>query len=446
MNPWDALLSLDLSRTSRRSWERLGEAAAPFSSFLKPVGAIARHVNCERCGCNHQVVSEIDAAKLVAVCRCDVPTCGDLELSREEAALVGLDLEKLAVKLVEPLPLIPRSERVRDTPAWFLGEGTLSSDREAIALVTCFSGNSGVIRNAALAVSAEKFGRTVFVCKTNKQRETEALLPAGSRVVGFDDIWAVEVDGIFPGRSARRLFAGWDDELPVPAGSTAPEAGYFFERRGQKKTKVGNEPHDLPLWRCSMEGRSFDLPDIVGSELLVRILLRRGDTIYADELMRGLTGESTDVAGNDNLDWIGEDTAQSGSTRFSPDARHEVISTEDILKVQAKIRSLRSEIDECGDDPALAGEKTELADKVSQLIEYLDKNTRPGAKGKRVPKTFDDSLKKAANSVGKHVREILKQLRGIDKELWSHLSNKNILRHGQTCFYDAEAGYKWQKK
>jgi hypothetical protein len=443
---WDALLSLDFYQAPRRSWERLGEAAAPFSLLLKPVGAIARHVNCERCGCNHQVVSESNAEKILAVCRCDEPTCSDMELSREAASLVVLDLKMLAVKLVDPLPLISRAERVRDTAAWHIGEATLRADGESIAVVACFSGNGSAMRNAALGVSREKLGRTVFVCKTGKPREIEALLPADSRAVGFDDMWTVDSDKFSTGKSARRLFAGWDDEPLLPGATAALVMGYIFERRGQKKAKVGNAPYDLPLWRCWMDGRSFDLPDIVGSELLVRILLKRGDTIYADELMRGLAGESVDISAIDDLEWIGKDEVQSGSTRFSPDARQELLGTKDIAKVQTKMRTLKAEIDECGDDQALARERAQLEADLDVLVEYISKNTRPGTNGTLLPKTFDDSLSSAGNLVGKHLRAVLKQLRGIDELLWSHLSNKNILRHGQACSYDAEAGYKWQKK
>lgn len=446
MSPWDTILSLDSGGAPRRSWEVLGPSLAPFTPLLKRTGGVARYINCDRCGCFHERVTEDDSAKIVAVCRCETATCEDMVLDRDSGRLVALDGTKLSSVLCDALPATVRAEQVGVTPAWHVGEATLRADGEAIAVVACFSGNGSAMRNAALAVSTEKLGRTVFVCKSGKPREIEALLPDDSRVVVFDDVWTVNGDGFAPGKSARRLFSGWEDEPLFPTATATPVVGYYFERRGQKKTKVGNEPYDLPLWRCCMDGRSFDLPDIVGSELLVRILLRRGDTIYADALMRGLTGDSVDVAAKNELEWIGDDEQQAGSTRSSLDARQELLDTKDIIQLQSKMRGLKSQIDGCGDDPALAGERAELQERLDEHLEYMSKNTRPGPNGTLLPKCFDDSLSSAGNLVGKHMRAVLKQLRGIDEALWGHLSNKDILRHGQTCVYDAEAGYPWQKK
>ncbi len=64
----------------------------------------------------------------------------------------------------------------------------------------------------------------------------------------------------------------------------------------------------------------------------------------------------------------------------------------------------------------------------------------------RATGSFDDSLKRAGNLVGKHVRKVVGQLKTIDEGLWRHLSNKAVLKSGQTCHYDAEGGHKWQKR
>jgi hypothetical protein len=48
--------------------------------------------------------------------------------------------------------------------------------------------------------------------------------------------------------------------------------------------------------------------------------------------------------------------------------------------------------------------------------------------------------------VGKHIRGVIQQIKDLDEDLWSHLSNKSILKHGNICEYGAEMGYRWQRR
>jgi hypothetical protein len=180
--------------------------------------------------------------------------------------------------------------------------------------------------------------------------------------------------------------------------------------------------------------------------MLVRVLIKRGCPIYADSLVRSFSGEAVDIAEASDLDWLGSDEDKSGSTRFLPDERQEILGTMEISRERDEIRKLQRAITECGDDPGLAREKSKLELELDQRVEYLKKSTRCAPSGALVPKSFDDSLKKAGNLVGKNIGAALKQLKKIDEELWKHLFNKDILKFGQVCLYSSESGYRWQKK
>jgi hypothetical protein len=400
---WDALLSLDFYQAPRRSWERLGEAAAPFSLLLKPVGAIARHVNCERCGCNHQVVSESNAEKILAVCRCDEPTCSDMELSREAASLVVLDLKMLAVKLVDPLPLISRAERVRDTAAWHIGEATLRADGESIAVVACFSGNGSAMRNAALGVSREKLGRTVFVCKTGKPREIEALLPADSRAVGFDDMWTVDGDKFSHGKSARRLFTGWDDEaLQTPSKQTG-NVRFIFKRRGD-------------MWEVIYEGHSpFFIKDTLGARYIEYLLYHPNDPISSFDLEVAVTPEKAEARG--------ETTIQ---TFADPQA------VKSYLKTLTTHRAEREEAAADGDEAAVR----RLDDEIEALETTIKEVEGGGA---------SDRGERARMNVGKAIAAVRRKLASgsaIEKSFSKHL--EDMLSTGYECAYRSAAGRIWQ--
>lgn len=368
-------------------------------------------------------------------------------IDRESASLMTVDFRKLISMLTNDIPVAARAERIQQSPAWHIGQVTLRESGNAAALVVCFTKNGAAIRAAALKVKMHNSVPMVFVCRTGKPREIEALLPPDSRVIAFEDLWGI-VDGeISPGKSARRILAGWDDEPAANlGGGQSAHAGYFFQSRGKKRIKFNSEAFTLTQWRCDIKGRVFDLPDVVGSELLVRILLRRGETTYADGLLRSMSGEAAEIVADEDLDWIGTGQSQAGSSRFSPDTRHEIIDSRSIAKHVAQIKSLQGEIAECGDNPGLAGERAALEQRVEELAQYLKVNTRMGPNGALLPKTFDYSLKRAGNLVGKHIRTVLNQLKAIDEDLWQHLSNKKILKFGQVCQYDAEEGCKWQTR
>ncbi len=61
-----------------------------------------------------------------------------------------------------------------------------------------------------------------------------------------------------------------------------------------------------------------------------------------------------------------------------------------------------------------------------------------------MPKAFEGDRAKAGNLVGKHMNKVIAQLKEIDEGLWEHLSNKAVLKCGQTCQYSKQNGYAWQ--
>jgi hypothetical protein len=369
-------------------------------------------------------------------------------MQKANVEMLAVDLRKLPKLLGGSLPMDPRlfPSNHATFKTWRLGLVSMRPDGHQGSLVACFSKKNLDLNNAALGVSQNDLGPTVFVCRTDQADRIEAMLPPNSRVVDFDEFWSLGNDGFRPGNAAKRILSGWENDTLEVKGGVQSRTGYIFEQRGKKKTRINNESYDLTTWRCWFDGRNFDLPDVVGSELLVRILLQRGEFIYADALLRSLSGEATDVADENDLEWLGTDEFQSGTKRFAPNARDEILTSEEITLWQNRARAIERAIVECGDDPGLVGEKNSLIDTREEVVKYLMAATKPGPDGTLLPKTFDGALEKAGNLVGKHIRGVINRLKDIDEGLWSHLSNKSILKPGQVCQYDAEFGYKWRKK
>jgi hypothetical protein len=412
------------------------------------MGRYAKCVSCPKCGCNHKVFEGDEESQIRAVCQCDDCACGDIQLPKSSVEMLSVDVRKLPGLMGDCLPMTPRlyPSSYSMFKTWRLGLITMRESGQSGSLVVCFSVKDMDLFNATIGVCESDSGPIVFVCRTEKADQLERRLPTGSMVVDFNGVWSLGDDGFKAGKAVRRFLAGWEDDQLMTGSKMKKQKGYLFEARGKKRTKFNNESYNLTTWRCCIDGRNFDLPDVIGSELLVRILRGKGETMYADALLRSLSGEATDVAKEDDLEWIGEEGHEAGSTRYTPDAPDTILTTEEIMMWQKRARHLQKEIDECGDDPGLASEKASLIEKKEALIEYLMGATKPGPDGSLLPKTFDDSLKQAGNLVGKHIRGVIRQIRGLDESLWSHLSNKNVLKHGQVCEYNAELGYRWQRK
>jgi hypothetical protein len=403
VNPWDAILSLDLDRTPRRSWNRLGEAAVPLFPLLKPVGAIARHVNCEQCGCNHQVVSDSDAAKVVAVCRCETPICDDMRLDREEASLVAVDLKKLAAKLVEPLPVVSRPERIGNTSAWKLGQVKLRHDGEEGVLIACLSGNGNAIRNAALAVSAGKLGRAVFVCKTTRPRCVESLLPTESGVVGFEDVWTLDGDQFSWAKSAKKLFTGWDDDALLVPKARFDSVQFAFRKRGE-------------MWEVVYEGKApFFITDTLGARYIDNLLHHPNDPISSFDLEVAVTPEKAEARGETTI----QSVADPGAVKS-------------YLKALTANRGEREGAAADGDE----AEVRRLDDEIEALEAAIKKAEGGGA---------SDRGERARMNVGKAIAAVRRKLASgtaVEKSFAKHL--KDALSTGYDCAYHSAAGRIWQ--
>jgi len=432
-------------------WTALLRKGHPLLECLKSTGKRRAYIMCEACKCRHTIYPSGET--LVACCQCDPPLCEDIEIKDpDDLKLFKIDMPKLLNRMAEALPIDERVRAIPDTPAWVMGRGVLSAGGRNAVITVCLTNQTASIRAAVDGIRRMHDEPCLFLYGGGHKEEIEELLPKGSRACGLDDVFEVSIDGRFNGSplAGRLLDNRGAEQNRLYAKSVNPD-GYWIVQRGTKKTRLSNKPYTLRTWRCDYEGRAVDLPELVGSELIVRLLLQKGKSFYADGLLRSLTGEAAEVADEQAIDWLTQDGKKGeieaiGIKRRSVCARQEIWDQKTISVVCANIRMLKAGINECGDFLGCEDERHRLESELEEAMVALKKHSRPGPGGMPVPITFTDDIKKAANLAGKQIREVLGQLKKSDDTLWQHLANKEILKFGQVCLYSKEKGYDWKKK
>ena len=417
----------------------MGTALDVIKPYLRRTGRTAEHLFCERCGCSHRIVPGVRDG-WVAVCDCG---CADLPVREIDRILHELDFGRLLARVGEMFPLQVRPERLGGSGAWLVGCGSRRSDRQPLNLVLCPSDRSSVIMPAATAVLRTTPTACLFASQSPRFADIESLLPPGSRACLLADVIELEHGFFQPGTLARRVFGDWPEDPPADARAGQPSG--TLEIRGYRNSRVGARPYRLRLWRCWFEGRCFDLPEILGSELLVRVLEANGREIHADRLRYAVEGEPEIVADERTArDVAGPPDGATGTIRRQVDIGQPLIDPKTLGRLRDSIARLRKDIEECGEDPALQGERKELEEELETQLEYLESCTRPGPGGRRIPKEFASSLSVAANLVGKHFRTVLRALEEVDRGFWQHLMRPGVLTHGRVCRYAARDGPRWR--
>lgn len=457
-------VALSLSaRDSLAGWrERFGETLAVIRPFLVPcTGERVNGYPCPLTGIRLQV-REKQGGYMAFPSGEQAEDTDDLELKWDDVQAWRLDEDRIVDGLCGALCL----ER-KQGPCGQIGVCRKSGQARPVYLA--LSIDTAEVVDAARRVNANgtygcfmTAGRHAGVCELLKSKDVAEVVLA--------DVVTHE-GGLFTGDcgqacaqavgdlSVRELKQHVDSRLDTlgrafarpggPVHASGFREGYRISKRGVKKTRFNNESFTMTTWRCHCKGREFDLPDVVGSALLVELLRCPDKSFGAEELLSRLGGEAAVIGDKRDLEWMGgkdEDGAEDvcGTVRSQVADRQERWDAKTVREVAGKIRQLNIDIAECGDGPGTESERAALEEELEQLNGELLRNTKFGAGGMPVPKAFEGDRAKAGNLVGKHMNKVIAQLKEIDEGLWEHLSNKAVLKCGQTCQYSKQNGYAWQ--
>jgi hypothetical protein len=229
--------------------------------------------------------------------------------------------------------------------------------------------------------------------------------------------------------------------------SVRDNAAHFKLRiRGTKPTRAAGRQKKMRLWALRYRDKEFDLPDVVGSEYLVHLMLNQNQEFRVDELLRKMNGESEQsISKEQEKELLFDEEGQfKDALLWQPDAGHDILDMDEIKRIQGMIKTIEKAIRD-GDEAGTPAAVEKWKSKRDDLLSYLLTNTKPGPGGLRLPKRFSkDTFSKQANLMNKHMRGILAHIRVNDREFWSHLNDKAIFRYGETNFYKPTKGILWQ--
>ena len=229
-------------------------------------------------------------------------------------------------------------------------------------------------------------------------------------------------------------------EVQTKSGKATADA-HIFEQRGWKNHRLDNAPYRMPTWKCHFEGGSFDMPDEVGSVLLIHLAKNRGQEFKADDLVRAIRG-TTVLAGTTGAMSDNEALANGFSISEQATGGTLMISQKDLAKLQAEHREINRQIGEIGDNPGLQTGRADLERRRDELEEHVRKLTRPGAYGPQ-PRIAGSDVSRAANLIGKQIRRVLEALEKLDAGCHEHFANKLVLTFGKRCEYSKNHGHIW---
>jgi hypothetical protein len=224
------------------------------------------------------------------------------------------------------------------------------------------------------------------------------------------------------------------------SGETNHNDDYVFIQRGSKPHRLDNESYKMPKWKCRYEGSEFDMPDTVATQYLIYLIKNKGREFKADELARELRG----TAVLNNVPRNSREFSEYDQMSHSDSAANgvESASKQDLQNIREQIGKTKSRLEEIIDDPDYETERSDQEVKLHDLYKLLHTHARPGSHGKS-PKITSGDTHKAANIIGKQMREMLHALKDLDKDCYEHFSNKKVLQFGLKCRYSKESGHNW---
>lgn len=448
----------------------LGKAFDVFrSAFLRTRPKPAGSYPCPNgCGCAHKIVRH-KSGQIVAVCQCEPSRCNDILLTDSDCVVLELNWQKLGRVICAAFGFAQREADCVVSHAIQIG----AYGSESIPVVLAISTDRETMRHVVSALSARLRGPFILVapsgafvdvsCQEVLISNQAAFLSLESSVSLTSEgelrcaLPVTELLGDFELRRRRAQssdqLAGIEDRrVALPSSQTKQAVatdGPYVRCRGKRDCRGKNSKRTMRLWAIKFRAAEFDLPNTVGSEYLVHLLLNPNQELRPDELINAVEGFNTGTvskAHSKDLLFEEEDGELKVALQWQPDAGHDVLNADEILRLQKMVKALEIAIREGKDDPGQVSEIAKWEQKRDELLDYLLESTKPGRNGKRLPKRFSgDTFTKQSNLIGKHLRATLKCMRSNDLVLLKHLNDKEVFRFGEKNYYKPPRGITWKK-
>lgn len=431
-------------RTQARWRVELGAALPLFNNCLRKTGRPVGHERCDTCGCNHKVVAEMCDGGFVAICKCGAE-CPSRPMKAAEAQGWKFDGQSLVQLIAEQLPITPQVKPIGSHGLWEAGSVWMKDGRQRLLLVT-LAGKRPDLEAALTDLFTHGYRDFLLLvaepawCGSDLGPRLESV---GAEAYTLGSFIGLRTGAFALGALAGRLLS----DGPVIKGNTIIAAkDYSLRCRGMKASRSKTNPRKMRLWAIRFKNREFDLPDIMGSEYLVHLLLNCKKELRPDELITalegiGLTTVSTAQAKDVLFDTEGQ---LKVALQWQPDAGQQILDEKEIKRHEGLLTALEIAIKEAKDDPAQSADLGLLEARQDEIAKFLLNSTKPGPRGRRLPKRFtNDSFTRQADLVSKHVRKALNSLKANDKELWNHLNDKAVFRYGECNYYKPPKGVVW---
>jgi hypothetical protein len=243
------------------------------------------------------------------------------------------------------------------------------------------------------------------------------------------------------GKLVDRLLG--DGPADAKVSATIP---FTLQFRGTKAYRAKNVKRDMRLWAIRFRGSEFDLPNVIGSEYLVHLLLHSKKDFRPDALITAVEGGGvSSISVGESKDLIfNKEGELKVALQWQPDSGQDILDEDEIRKHEGLIKVIQVALRESEGDPDI--DRDALEAKRDDLLSFLLQHTKPGPKGRRLAKRFaNDSFGRQSNLLGKHLRKVMNFIQVNDLELWKHLNDKDVFRFGEINRYSPQKGVIWQE-
>ena len=315
--------------------------------WIEKTGRPVGHVKRGQCACNHRVVPNLDGDGFVAVCTCGA---GGEPVAMTEAKARAWVLNGRAVvkEMAAALPVEVCVKAVGRHLLWEIGTGwTLAGQRRRV--LVSLAGKRAVLEAGLgdlFTRALEDFLLLVVDpewCGSDLGPRLESL---NGEVYALGRFVEVGRAGMTRGPLVARFLA--DGPVAVGAGdvSVLKPRPYSLRKRGVKGGRGSKRKRETGLWAVRFEGAEFDLPDVMGSEYLIWLLLHptKGKAFEAGELIVSVTGVATvGTSATDaqvKAELFDSERCLQMALRWQPDEKQVMLEQEDIAHLQMMIKAL----------------------------------------------------------------------------------------------------------
>lgn len=449
---WMALCRLGTQTLTLGRWrQELAGAFRVFRPWLVKTGRPVGHVKRGRCGCLHRVLADEDGDGFRAVC-----TCGaggeSVRMTEWQARAWQVDGRAVVEAIAAKLPVEVCVKVVGRHLLWEIGTGWTRAGGRRRVLVS-LAGKRAVLEAGLGDLFTHGMKDFVLLvadpawCGSDIGPRLESV---GGEIHALGGFVTVGRAGLTRGSMVERVL---EDERQGAGFRVQGEKArsYTLRRRGVKQVGGVRGKPKMDLWAIRYEGGEFDLPDVLGSEYLVWLLLHpaRDRVFEAGQLIAAVTrpgGPAVAPTDAQVKDAVFDSEGQLRmAMRWQPDVAQAVLEVEDIEHLEGMVKAVGIALREAMKDLGRADEVEELKGKRDDLLAYLEKSTRPGPRGKRLPVGFaGGSGAKQADLVRRHLGKVVRHVRGLDRAFFGHLNDRAIFRYGEQNYYRPPRGVAWQ--